>query len=351
MTTASVMAAGAEGAADSPLPLIIATVITAIVSATAATLLMRAQARRRLEHAHREHRAELAAHEATASEDRTRLQRQEAMSTHALEAERIARSKDVTALLGHLTHGMKWERASREIILREATRLGVDGVLATNIALLTADDAGSPFVTQIDHLLITRETIILIEAKHWRGVVFDDIDPASLHPALAPIAQAVGLPLPPVNHAPPSFAIQLRGDKETPLTVDRRSSPRLQARAQAGRLSRALETAHVGVPWIQTCVFYSHPDVRLFASQKEPARGRIRTPAVDAASLGSFLRMAIHQPGKSPSDVPALVESLRPHAADLVGLGAMSDNWPDVFRSTAGTTRTDGATDGIADQS
>lgn len=303
---------------------LISVAVTAVVVALVVVGVMRRWIRRRLETTESAHRMTVAAHAAAVTEARTTLQQSEAALSLALEQERAARSDDVDALLKKLSHGMKWEQTSREIIRREATAAGIDGALMTNLFLLTADVADAPFVTQIDHLLVTRTAMIAIEVKHWRGVVFDDVDPASLHPALAPVTAGIELPA--------SFAIQFHREKDGLLGADVRRSPRAQVRAQALHLSRVLGTAHEEVPWIQTCVLYSHPDVHLFAAEGEASRGHLHTPAVDAARLGRFLRTGLRGSGTRANDVSALVSSVAPHAADVVGLGAMSADWPDTLQ-------------------
>ena len=322
--------------AETPLPVVLLIVVLiAVAAATGAAVAVRSRLRRRLEDAERAHRAELAAHEASAAAVRARLQQQEAMSVNALEAERILRGEQVDALLAQLSHGMKWEQTSREFIRRETAALQVDGVLVTNLFLLTADEGGAPFVTQIDHLLVTAQTIVVVEAKHWRGVVFDDVDPATLHPALAPVSASLKLPS--------SFAIHLRSGRNTPLSVDLRPSPRAQARAQAAHLSRMLKAEHDQVSWIQTAVLYSHPEVRLFSGTRPAgdSRGHVQTPALDSTSFRAFLRGALGRSTDKPNDARSIVRSLEPHAADVVGLGEMSGEWPDFFRTAVspGATR------------
>lgn len=323
MNTALAEALATVPPADTPLiGALLAVVLAAAASATVAVVVTRSRLRRRLEDTQRAHVAELAAHETAAAAARTRLHQQEAMTVHALEAERIGRSEDVDALLARLSHGMKWEQTSREIIRREAATLEVDGVLVTNLFLLTSGDDGAPFVTQIDHLLVTSQAMVIIEAKQWRGVVFDDVDPATLHPALAPVSASMTLPS--------SFAIQLRGDRSTPMSVGLRPSPRAQARAQAAHLSRMLKELGPA-SWIQTAVLYSHPDVRLFAGTGGEARRHSHTPALDARSLRPFLAEALRRETEVANDARSIARSLEPHAADVVGLGAMSGEWPDVF--------------------
>lgn len=315
-------------AASPTVPLIVVlTILTvvAVTSATTAVMVMRSRHRRRLGDAQRAHEAELAAQKASAATAITHSQQQEAMAVNALEAERIGRSEDIAVLLNKLTQGMKWEQVSREIIRKEAVALGIDGVLVTNLCLLTRDEDDAAFIAQIDHLLITAEAIVVIEAKYWEGVVFDDVNPASIHPALTPVSAAMNLPR--------SFAIHLQSDKDTLVKVALRDSPRTQARKQALHLSSALKTSLSEVPWIQTCVLYSHPRVQLFSHNSEPPRSPRYTPALDTGSLSPYLRKAFQRPSDKENDARSIARLLEPYAADVVGLGKMSEEWPNYWAS------------------
>ncbi|WP_370581452.1 recombinase zinc beta ribbon domain-containing protein [Mycetocola sp. JXN-3] len=74
---------------------------------------------------------------------------------------------------------MRWETPSRELILRIVQDDHLNGFLATNICILAHDPhTGKPHITQIDHLLVTNQTTLIIESKNWDGLLMPRRDAA-----------------------------------------------------------------------------------------------------------------------------------------------------------------------------
>ncbi|QGV66648.2 nuclease-related domain-containing protein [Clavibacter nebraskensis] len=108
------------------------------------------------------HAAELAD-----AEERTRIARED---------ERAARDL-LSATWGH-------EAASHAHIVAAFASARLSGILATNVVFSRTGDDGARFVQQIDHVVVTSRTVLIIENKRWRGIVFDGVVPSSEHARL-----------------------------------------------------------------------------------------------------------------------------------------------------------------------
>jgi hypothetical protein len=262
----------------------------AVVVVVLVILLRRHQtsARAELDAAERTRAAEVAQLDAEHREQAARIEADRAAQVAAAEARRrdaVAEAEESRALL---RKGMKWEEASEQAILRACRSAGVNGVLMTNVVFVPVDetDQGSwrKFVAQADHVLISDSGRgLVIESKHWGGIVFDGRRPSEVHPAFRNLVDESSLV--------PPFAVQVQSRKVLnhedeaenwwQVRVQAKgTSPAQQVRVQARRLARFVdEQTGVSRTWFDTCVYYSSPSAAAFVNAEDRS-GTVTTSVV-----------------------------------------------------------------------
>lgn len=240
-----------------------------------------------------------------------------AMNELAAERDEASLGRDRARFLA--ASGLKWELSSRELLVKACSEAGLDAIVATNIVFAPGDsESGKPYCAQLDHLVITEKAIVLIDSKNWAGVIFDGMRPSSLAGALSVLTDEQSLP--------DSYAICWSRDGGEALRVRSRlgqDSPVTKIRRQARRFNHHLKAQLTSAPFVQTCVFYSHPESRVLSKAAAPADGTwptriasvrsIRQVLVDAQSGGPT--------GPTSQQLTGLVEILRGLGADLYGVG------------------------------
>jgi hypothetical protein len=262
----------------------------AVVVVVLVILLRRHQtsARAELDAAERARAGEVARLDAEHREQAARIEADRAAQVAAAEARRrdaVAEAEESRALL---RKGMKWEEASEQAILRACRSAGVNGVLMTNVVFVPVDetDQGSrrKFVAQADHVLISDSGRgLVIESKHWGGIVFDGRRPSEVHPAFRNLVDESSLV--------PPFAVQVQSRKVLnhedeaenwwQVRVQAKgASPAQQVRVQARRLARFVdEQTGVSRTWFDTCVYYSSPSAAAFVNAEDRS-GTVTTSVV-----------------------------------------------------------------------
>jgi Sec-independent protein translocase protein TatA len=302
-------------------------------------------ATRELQNAHSETVATLTArHDA---ETKQRLEAHEEQ-VRALVAERdaaIANEEGSRLLAGR---GLRWELASREVLVDACEAAGLDAIIATNIVFSPRDEGSTaPYCAQLDHLVITEKAVVLVDSKYWKGLILDGKKPSTLAGALGVLFDESTLPT--------SFAIAVSrdgGERLDVRTLLGTESPAAQVRRQARRFHAHLAAQHGSAPYLQTCVFYSHPDARVWTGgldeteRAQPTRiASVRTiqkALLDAQSGGPA--------GPTSHQVTQLVATVRDLGADLHGTGRFASEFrspvPLNFRMPAHGALSGTATDG-----
>lgn len=281
-----------------------------------------ASATRELQNAHSETVATLTArHDA---ETKQWLEEHEEQ-VRALVAERdtaIANEEGSRLLAGR---GLRWELASREVLVDACEAAGIDAIIATNIVFSPRDEGSiAPYCAQLDHLVITEKAVVLVDSKYWKGLILDGKRPSTLAGALGVLFDESALPA--------SFAIAVSRDGGERLhvrTLLGAESPAAQVRRQARRFHAHLAAQHGTAPYLQTCVFYSHPDARVWTGgldeteRAQPTRiASVRTiqkALLDAQSGGPA--------GPTSHQLTQLVATVRELGADLHGTGRFASEF------------------------
>lgn len=284
-----------------------------------------ASATRELQDAHSETLATLTAQHDT--ETKQRLDAHEEQ-VRILTAERDAAIADEEGSRMLAGRGLRWELASRELLVDACEAAGLDAIIATNIVFSPRDEGSiAPYCAQLDHLVITEKALVLVDSKNWKGLILDGKKPSTLAGALGVLFDEHALPT--------SFAIAVSRDGDERLTVRTHldsESPASRVRHQARQFSRHLSAQHGSAPYLQTCVFYSHPDARVWTGgldevpHAEPTRiASVRTiqkALLDAQTGGPA--------GPSSHQLTQLVATVRELGADLHGTGRFASE----FRSS-----------------
>lgn len=196
------------------------------------------------------HAAELAA-----AEERTRIARVDEQAAREL----------VSATWGH-------EASSHAHIVAAFAAARLPGILATNVVFSRTSDDGARFVQQIDHVVVTARTVLIIENKRWRGIVFDGVVPSSEHAAFAQLVDESSLGR--------TFAVQIARLSNSASSQERivrshvgRESPATQVRGQAVGLRELLEERLGLRVWCETAVLYSHDGASLFVRPEDRTDG------------------------------------------------------------------------------
>ncbi|GAB6856113.1 nuclease-related domain-containing protein [Microbacterium xylanilyticum] len=243
----------------------------------------------------------------------------------ALTAERdaaIANEEGSRLLAGR---GLRWELASREVLVDACEAGGLDAIVATNIVFSPRDEGSiAPYCAQLDHLVITEKAVVLVDSKYWKGLILDGKKPSTLAGALGVLFDESALPS--------SFAIAVTregGERLDVRTLLGPDSPAAQVRRQARRFYQHLSARHGSAPYVQTCVFYSHPDARVWtggldeSEHAQPTRiASVRTiqkALLDAQTGGPA--------GPSSHQLTQLVATVHELGADLHGTGRFASEF------------------------
>jgi len=236
----------------------------------------------------------------------------------------------------HTSRWIGWELVSRDAIVELCNELRISGVVATNVAFVPNEERrGKTWVTQIDHVLLTKFGCLVIENKYWRGLVFDGIRPSSVNNAFGTLFPDATLNEP--------FALrvvqQSSDDDQLDVLVCRgRDSPRSQVRLQAKRLS-GLVQSRLGIAcWFHTSVFYSHHDAVVYVP--ESAAGDVRNQTAVSAgkdqlrrTLEDFKRVLPVRERSPVEDVGPILDEL---GADMIGVGAYQNRWASAIAPVDG---------------
>jgi uncharacterized membrane-anchored protein YhcB (DUF1043 family) len=230
----------------------------------------------------------------------------------------------VDVLLERVRQDVGFDLVSRDHLIESCLRARIDGVVATNLAFLVQEPGAQPFVTQLDHVLVTHDDVIVIEHKRWVGVVFDNLVPSHVHPSFGVFLDEDGLT--------PPFVLQVKaGEDGRPAVMTRTGggSPRTQVRSHARRLHRLLGERVDGMPFVKTAVYYSHPRVVVHVGDDTVAQStstRVLVGRDDLVGLLTGVARSAHRSG-SPSLVDSVAPILQELGADVHGVGSYAGRW------------------------
>ena len=244
-------------------------------------------------------------------------------NTAALSAASEQHSAELERLRGWAASGLRWEARSRQHILRLLNLLGHDGFVATNVCF-TARNSQGAFIHQVDHMVVTRRTALVVEAKSWDGLVFH------FEKGARAVTQEEIERFGPLRSlaAGTHYALHVRADHAPNLHAKGNEvEPAKQVRRQAKALSILLRESKVSekVPFFDTCVYYSHPGSVLVGG----SRFLSDTAVVDEAGLEALLRDA--KRAHDDSVIRALGGWAATYGADVVGVGRFADTWESEF--------------------
>lgn len=163
-------------------------------------------------------------------------------------------------------------------------------------------------------MVVTSEKVLLLENKGWKGLVFDGVPPGTIHPDLG----AVVGPLPSKD----TFAVHIGGQDRSIRIAE--EAPIDQAAKQARDLKNIAAESGVDAGFVEICVLYSHPQVRLHALSRQVSRGW-HGRVIDLPQLDQVLRAGS---GERRVDVEQLTGLLEPLAGDIAGFGSYESTWP-----------------------
>ena len=218
--------------------------------------------------------------------------------------------------------GLRWEGGSRDLIVTAAERHRLEGFIATNICF-KGSDSRSSYVHQIDHLLVSQWGMMIIESKRWNGLIFHGkgSSPDTVSQQVTRFGPLVNL----AEHE--RYVIHVKeSEAPTVLRGDKSRDPVKQVRAQAAALANHLRAQGLSeVPYIRTCVFYSHDRSILIGGSFNDAG----TSVVDLAGLEAAL--VVKRDRLNPEILRGLASWARVHGADIMGLGAYREEWRSLF--------------------
>lgn len=221
--------------------------------------------------------------------------------------------------------GMKWELASRRQLVKACQGAGLDAVIATNIVFTPAEPAEHAFCAQIDHVVITPQVVLVVESKNWKGVVFDGVRPSKHAAAFSTLFDESEMVAP--------FSVHLTQPEEGSNLLAWRvdagaKAPAKQARKQAVRLRDLLKERSENVPYIDTCVFYSHHNAKVIspAFDKESSA---RTAIATSDSIQRVIREVHGTKRRNVTEAQAtlVIDTVRELGADLVGTGRFAEEY------------------------
>jgi hypothetical protein len=187
-----------------------------------------------------------------------------------------------------LARTWRTDRVSHDLIVAACAAAGIRGVLATNVVLTGTEEwTGRRFLVQVDHVLLTPGAAIIIENKHWKGLVLDTVRPRDVHESLGTLLAAYDTDPPAVLH------ITSDGDGGGFRLRRAEQAPVAQVRRQSIRLAAYVRDALGSAPFFSTVVLYSHADATVIAPPHIEERGatrRITSPAGLAAGIQQVIR-------------------------------------------------------------
>lgn len=262
--------------------------------------------------------------ERLAAEESHRLEMHSNISAHqsreiALEARNSTTNDLRERAVRAAARGMKWELASRAQLVRACDKAGIDAVVATNIVFTPGESTNHPFCAQIDHIIVTPKVVLVVESKRWKGVVFDGVRPSKHAAAFSTLFDE--------SEMIPPFSVHLSQPKDasnmlTWRTDTGKQAPARQARKQALRFRDLLKERSESVPYIDTCVFYSHHDAKVIAPRFDE-EGAARTAIATTGNIERVLQDLHRSNRRSISEAQAalVIDTVRAAGADLVGTG------------------------------
>lgn len=312
-----------------PSPWILATIaLTLVLVATVwFSLRTRAQLREQLGTELASQRNEVAQREALLQEHHHQWQAHvntvQAGHAEAMSAERAKREGELERIRSWAASSMRWESLSRDLIIRAASEAGLDGFLATNICF-RADGTAATFIHQIDHLLVTSNTVMVIESKSWDGLIFHyrKGGGSAVQQRIERLPALRGLPdgkayVVHLRENHPPTILRSDTDQEPTRQVTRQI---MQLKEQLAQIPEAVELA-----FVEACVFYSHPQSVLVNDESKVDRTRI----VDRDRLRQLLGEMRNSTSRVP--VEAIGRWAAGHGADVYGLGAFREHWRSVL--------------------
>ncbi len=253
--------------------------------------------------------------------------------------ERRKAAEDAAAeLRRHLADGVKWDRVSRDDIVRafSPTTSGgkaASGFVATNVVFCPVDEGvDTGFSAQIDHVIVSSDGILIVENKHWSGVVFNSIHPRTVHSALGSLftmtqddEKVRDLTAPFSIHATTPNLI----NAVTFTVHDGAKSPTKQVQRQALRLNALLKkNTRVG-NWIDTMVYYSHRGATVHSETKDEKTIIVRSERELPAAISAWRNTP--RPPLTDDEITRIADHFRDLGADLQGIGRDTTTWKSVI--------------------
>ena len=252
----------------------------------------------------------------------------EAQQKKSLEDQSAAHSKNIERLREWLGRGLQGEGISRQHLVQACETLGVSGFVATNVCFV-AHRGSTPYIHQLDHVIVADSMLFVIEAKHWKGRIFhrhrfeDDSGPFSVD--ALPMFDDVG--------PQERYVLKIEDDGSMLWLPDGRTpEPAKQVQQQAIQFKKFLTTSLGQSPGnILNCVFYSHPSSNLQGGARTFGK---YTWVTQTEQLLPVLEEMQHQrrtmdaPAVPVGELHGLITSL---GADIVGVGRYANTWQSVF--------------------
>ncbi len=245
------------------------------------------------DHRHKDHQAQLTSLE----KHHTR-----AMATAA------ADSADALAKVQYLQNAGKkllgqGDRYSRDQVIATCTELGNEAIILSGVMFHAPKSAT---YSQIDHIVLTAGRVLLIENKYWDAVVFDgEVSPD------APLARFLtDSEITNTQSGECALRISRKGAwikvHVHANSGDRERTPTGQVKRQAALLRSYLKTRGIECNWIDTCVYYSHPNGQIYLRSHD----RTMTLIGDKQQLRQWIRSrcASARPPASDELIQALEE-------------------------------------------
>jgi hypothetical protein len=248
----------------------------------------------------------------------------------AIEAERSR----VEALQLRLAQRPSWERKSLHDLMKACESLGVDAVIATNVVFLHEASGKTPFVTEIDHVVLTERGCLIIEGKNWSGAVVDGVPFNDSQPVLKSIVQQSrerGAPT-----LTPPFAVHISPRRTQEKHLGQLSvrihphdqSPVQQVRSQSRRLAALLASRKIDSPFFTTGVYYSNSAATVTHAPTFERDGSTTYVMSTPSELERVLRLLL-KPGRnavSRGDIERISEVFRGLHADMCTVGSAGNH-------------------------
>lgn len=253
--------------------------------------------------------------------------------------ERRAQAEHAAAeLRRHLADGVKWDRVSRDDIVRAfspATSGGraASGFVATNVVFCPVDEGvDTGFSAQLDHVVVSTDGILIVENKHWSGVVFNSIHPRTVHSALGSLFTLTTGDDKPRDLAAPFTIHATKPDLINAVTFtvhDGPQSPTRQVQRQALRLNAMLKkNTRVG-NGVDTMVYFSHRGATVHSETKDEKTIIVRSERELTAAISAWRNTP--RPPLTDDEIQRIAEHLSDLGADIQGIGRDATTWKSVI--------------------